>query len=83
MAVRKTLLKANVGVKLTRVEELSANQKVMAAHYRLSTLRPAQPRVLVDLGAAEAAFIVEVAASKKDPTCVRLAAAEHCSGGLP
>ena len=77
MAVRRTLLKSAVGVKLMRVEELSASQKVMATHYRLSTLRLAQPRVLADPGAAESAFTVEVAASMKDPVAVRLAAAGH------
>lgn len=77
MAVRTTLLKSAVGVKLTRIEELSASQKVRATHYRLTTLRPDQPRILADPNAAELAFTAEVAASRKDPTAVRLAAAGH------
>ena len=77
MAIRKTLVKAEAGVKLVRVEELSASQKLVATHYRLSTLRPAQPRVLADEGLARSAFVTEVQASKKDPTAMRLAKAGH------
>ena len=77
MAVRKTLVKTDAGVKLMRVEELSAGQKLVSTHYRLSTLRLAQPRVLGDQGLAEAAFRAEVVASRQDPTAVRLAAAGH------
>jgi len=77
MAIRKTLMQAEAGVKLTRVEELSASQKLVATHFRLSTLRPAQPRVLADEVLAKAAFAAEVKASQADPTAMRLAAAGH------
>lgn len=73
MAVRKTPLKSDTGVCLTRVEEVEG-QKVRATHYRLTTLRPAQPRVIADVDLAEAAFIREVAASKLDPVAVMMAA---------
>ena len=77
MAIRKTLLKAEAGVKLVRVEELSASQRLVATHYRLSTLRPAQPRVLADEGLARSAFAAEVKASRADPNAMRLTAAGH------
>jgi len=73
MAVRKTLLKSDTGVCLHRVEEV-VGSKVGPVHFRLSTLRPAQPRVIADKKLAEAAFIAEVAASKKDPIAVQMAA---------
>lgn len=77
MAIRRTLMRSEAGVKLIRVEELSASQKLVSTHYRLSTLRPAQPRVIAEQTMAEAAFRAEVAASCKDPTAMRLAAAGH------
>ncbi len=77
MAIRKTLLKADVGVKLIRVEELTSSQKLISTHYRLSTLRQAQPRVIAEEARADAAFDAEVTASRNDPTAVRLAAAGH------
>ncbi len=73
MAVRKTLLKSDTGVCLTRVDEV-AGVKVKATHYRLTTLRPNQPRVIADQALAEAAFAAEVAASRRDPVAVRMAA---------
>jgi hypothetical protein len=72
MAVRKTPLKSDTGVCLTRVEEVEG-QRVRATHYRLTTLRPAQPRVIADLDLAEAAFTREVAASRLDPVAVMMA----------
>lgn len=73
MAVRKTVLKRDTGVVLTRVEEHQGSRPG-PIHYRLTTLRPDQPRVIADLGQAETAFEREVARSKADPVCVRLAA---------
>lgn len=74
MAVRKTLLRSDTGVCLQRVDEVQG-EKVKATHYRLTTLRPAQPRVLADHDLAEAAFTREVAASKLDPIAVQMSAA--------
>lgn len=71
MATRTILLKAEAGVSLERVERLSASQKVVSEHYRLRTLRPAQPRVLADLDDAENAFDLEVIASLSDPIVAR------------
>ena len=71
MAVRKTVLKSDTGVCLQRVDEVRG-EKVRATHYRLTTLRPAQPRVIADVSLAEAAFVREVAASKLDPIAVEM-----------
>jgi hypothetical protein len=75
MAVRKTPLKFDTGVCLTRVDEIRG-EKVRATHYRLTTLRPAQPRVIADIGLAESAYAREVAGSKMDPIAVRLSQEE-------
>lgn len=72
MGVRKTLLKSDTGVCLHLVEDV-VGTRVGAIHYRLSTLRPAQPRMIAEKALAEAAFLAEVAASKKDPIAVRMA----------
>ena len=67
MAIRKTELKAEAGVKLTLVEEVTPLGTVRSCHYRLTTLRPNQPRVLADQAAAEDAYDLEVVASLMDP----------------
>lgn len=72
MPTRKTTLMAATGVKLTQVEEVTG-ARVIVRHYRLTTMRQAPPRVFADRNLADAAFIVEVAASKQDPTALKLA----------
>lgn len=72
MPIRKTELKATAGVKLVQVDEVGTTGKVLATHYRLTTLRPNQPRVLADVQEAEDAFDLEVVASLMDPTVQRL-----------
>jgi len=68
MPMRKTPLRETQGVKLTQVDEVSADRtKVRSTHYRLTTLRPNQPRVLVDERDALDAFDLEVIASSADP----------------
>lgn len=74
MTTRKTLLKSSVGVRLERVEHLSAQGKVEAQHYVLKTMRPNQPRVLADATEAEDAFDLEVIASLADPVVSRIIA---------
>lgn len=68
MSIRKTELKAIAGVELVLVEALGPTGKVTATHYRLSTLRQDQPRVIADHREAEDAFDIEVMASLADPT---------------
>lgn len=72
MPIRKTDLKTEAGVKLTLVEEVTPMGTVRSQHYRLTTLRPNQPRVLADLDAAEDAFDLEVVASLLDPVVQQL-----------
>lgn len=72
MPIRKTELKATAGVKLVQVEIVTASGKVTETHYRLSTLRPNQPRVIADAQEAEDAFDLEVVASLMDPVVQRL-----------
>jgi hypothetical protein len=67
MAIRKTDLKSECGVKLTLVEEVTPLGTVRSQHYRLTTLRPNQPRVLAERAAADDAFDLEVMASLLDP----------------
>ena len=67
MPTKKTELKTEAGVKLTLVEEVTPMGTVRSQHYRLTTLRPTQPRVLADQAAAEDAFDLEVIASLIDP----------------
>lgn len=75
MPIRKSVIRETAGVKLQLVEEVSPNgQKVVSTHYRLSTLRPNQPRVLADQRSAEDAFDLEVVASLSDPLVQRLIA---------
>lgn len=72
MPIKKTDLKAEAGVKLTLVEETTPQGIVCSQHYRLTTLRPTQPRVLAIRTAAEDAFDLEVVASLMDPVVQRL-----------
>lgn len=72
MPTRKTLIKAQAGVRLQRIEELSARQKVLSQTYRLSTYREAQPRTFGDERDAEDAFDLEVVASLNDPVVVEM-----------
>lgn len=73
MPIRKTELKATAGVKLIQVDEVSPDgRRVRTTHYRLTTLRPNQPRVLANEAAAHDAFELEVIASLNDPTVQRL-----------
>ncbi len=67
MLIKKTELKTEAGVKLTLVEEVTPMGTVRSQHYRLTTLRPAQPRVLAEKADAEDAFDLEVIASLIDP----------------
>lgn len=67
MAIKKTELKTEAGVKLTLVEEVTPLGTVRSQHYRLTTLRPNQPRVLAEQAAAEEAYDLEVMASLMDP----------------
>ena len=71
MAIKKTDLKTEAGVKLTLVEEITPMGTVRSQHYRLTTLRPNQPRVLAQREAAEDAFDLEVVASLLDPVVQR------------
>lgn len=72
MPIKKTDLKAQAGVKLTLVEEVTPMGTVRSQHYLLTTLRPNQPRVLVRQDLAEEAFDVEVMASLLDPVVQRI-----------
>lgn len=72
MPIRKTLVRATCGVRLERIETLSAQGKVQAQHYMLRTMRLLQPRILVDRNLAEEAFDLEVIASLADPVVARL-----------
>lgn len=72
MPIKRTDLKAEAGVKLTLVEEVTPQGVVRGRHYRLTTLRPTQPRVLAIRAAAEDAFDLEVVASLMDPVVQRL-----------
>ena len=72
MPTRKETIREQAGVKLQRIEQLNASQKVLSTHYRLSTLRRSQPRVVADPQTAEDAFDLEVIASLTDPVVQRL-----------
>ena len=52
MLIKKTDLKTAAGVKLTLVEEVTPLGAVTSTHYRLTTLRTNQPRVLAQRDAA-------------------------------
>jgi len=58
------------GVRLQRIEQLSAAQKVVRESYRLSTLRNNGPRTFADVATAEDAFDLEVVAALTDPIIV-------------
>ena len=72
MQIKRTDLKTEAGVKLTLVEEVTPQGVIRNQHYRLTTLRPTQPRVLAIRAAAEDAFDLEVVASLMDPVVQRL-----------
>lgn len=74
MATRKTLLRSSAGVRLERVERLSAQGKLQTQHFVLKTMRPNQPRVISDEDLAGEAFDLEVVASLMDPVVARLVA---------
>lgn len=67
MASFKKLLREEAGVKLFEVGERNAAGRPGGCHYRLSTMRQNQPRVLADLNEAEDAFDLEVISSLMDP----------------
>lgn len=73
MPIRRTPLREASGVKLVQVDEVSPDGKrVRATHYRLSTLRPNQPRVIAERELADEAFDLEVISSLADPTVQKL-----------
>ena len=72
MPIKKTDLKSQSGVKLILVEEVTPQGTVRSQHYRLTTLRPNQPRVMAHREAAEDAFDLEVIASLADPVVQRM-----------
>ncbi|MBB5747408.1 hypothetical protein [Brevundimonas variabilis] len=72
MATRQTLVQAKAGVLLEEIEHLSAHGKVIERYFRLSTLRPNQPRVLTCEDDAEEAFFIEVMASLADPVVSKM-----------
>lgn len=72
MPIRKVPIRETAGVRLIQVDEVTPSGKVASTHYRLSTLRPNQPRVLADERSAMDAFDLEVIASLADKTVQRL-----------
>lgn len=73
MPVRRSLvLGPKAGVRLDRVDQVGADGRVMSTEYRLTTLRPAQPRLIADPHLAEEAFDLEVLASLSDPVVSKL-----------
>ena len=73
MPTRRTLIKASTGVRLERVETLSARGRVQRAYFTLRTLRPNPPRIIAEEAAALDAFDLEVIASLSDPVVSKLA----------
>lgn len=73
MPTRKSLIRSTAGVRLERVEQLSAQGRVQQQHFTLRTLRPRGPRVIADETAALDAFDLEVIASLADPVTSKLA----------
>ena len=63
MASTRKLLREEAGVKLFEVGEPKSYGRANGCHYRISTMRQNQPRVLADLTEAEDAFDLEVFAS--------------------
>lgn len=72
MPIKKTNLKTEAGVRLDLIEKISAHGKVLNQHYRLSTMRPNQPRIMVARIEAEDAYDLEVIASLMDPIIQKL-----------
>jgi hypothetical protein len=73
MPTRKTPLREASGVKLMQVDEVSPDgTKIRSTHYRLTTLRPNQPRLIADEALAQEAFDLEVIASLSDPVIRRM-----------
>lgn len=73
MPTRRTLMKASTGVRLERVEKLSALGDFQQQYFTLRTLRPNPPCVLSDEALALDAFDLEVIASASDPVASALA----------
>ena len=72
MVNRKTLMRSQAGVRLERIEQLSARGRVEGESFKVSTLRPSPPRLLADEAAAQDAFDLEVIASLSDPIVMKL-----------
>ena len=72
MASTRKLLREEEGVKLFEVGEPKSYGRANGCHYRISTMRQNQPRVLADLTEAEDAFDLEVIASLLDPIVQKL-----------
>lgn len=66
----RTLLRAQAGVRLERIEQLAAKQREVS--FRLSTHRETGPRLITDETEAHRAFAREVAASLEDPITLGL-----------
>ncbi|MFC7379214.1 hypothetical protein [Brevundimonas sp. GCM10030266] len=65
-------------MELIQVEDISTDgTKVRSTRYRLTTLRPDQPRVIADEREALDAFDLEVIASSADPGVQKLIDAER------
>jgi len=67
MASTRKLLREEAGVKLFEIGEPKSYGRSSGSHYRISTLRRNQPRVLANLAEAQDAFDLEVIASLMDP----------------
>ena len=72
MPIKKTNLRTEAGVRLDLIEKISAHGKVLDLHYRLSTMRLNQPRIMAARTEAEDAYDLEVIASLMDPVVQRL-----------
>lgn len=73
MQIRKSLIKSSAGVRLERIEKLSAQGKVQQEHFTLRTLRRNPPRIIADERTALDAFDLEVIASLADPVASKIA----------
>ena len=72
MASTRKLLREEAGVKLFEVGEPKSYGRANGSHYRISTMRQNQPRVLADLAEAEDAFDLEVISSLQDPVVQKM-----------
>lgn len=72
MASTRKLLREEAGVKLFEVGEPKSYGRANGSHYRISTMRQNQPRVLADLAEAEDAFDLEVISSLLDPVVQKM-----------